>query len=39
MKWLHGARDRDGDHKRRMEAAAARRLPVTNDSNLGPNSS
>jgi len=23
-KWLHGARDRDGGHKRRMEAAAAR---------------
>jgi len=31
MKWLNGARDRDGGHKRRMEAAAARRLPVPND--------
>ena len=27
-KWLHGARDRDGGHKRRLEAAAARRLAL-----------
>jgi len=30
-KWLYGARDRDGGHKRRMQPAAARRQPVTND--------
>jgi len=33
-KWLQGARDRDRGHKRRMEAAAARHLPIPNDNNL-----
>ena len=33
-KWLHEARDRDGGHKRCMEAAAARRQPGMNDDNL-----